>query len=61
MSVYTFYDVKNRCKVECQVVAKTRYPGKKDKPQTTRYALHGKTKDGRDLITFCSQATYDSF
>jgi len=51
----TFYDVKLRKKVEVEVTEKVVYgdPGKQ------RYALKGKTDDGRNLTKFVSKADYD--
>ncbi|NIR51606.1 hypothetical protein GWO43_23780 [candidate division KSB1 bacterium] len=51
----TFYDVKMRQKVEAEVTEKVVYgePGKE------RYALKGKTPDGRNLTKFVSKADYD--
>ena len=50
-----FYDVKLKKKVECPVVGKEEYgeEGKK------RYALKGKTADGRSLTVFCTKDVYD--
>lgn len=47
----TFYDVKERQKVEADVTEKVVYgePGKE------RYALRGKTADGRTLTKFVSK------
>jgi hypothetical protein len=51
----TFYDVKLRKKVEAEVVEKVTFgdPGK------LRYALKGKTPDGRNLTKFVSKANWD--
>ncbi len=51
----TFYDVKLREKVEVDVTEKVVYgdPGKE------RYALKGKTSDGRNLTKFVSKADYE--
>ncbi len=51
----SFYDVKLRQKVEVDVTEKVKYgdPGKE------RYALRGKTSDGRNLTKFVSKATWD--
>ena len=51
----TFYDVKLRKKVEAQVTEKVVY-GDKGKE---RYALRGKTSDGRNLTKFVSKADWD--
>jgi hypothetical protein len=51
----TFYDVKLRKKVEAQVAEKVVY-GEKGKE---RYALRGKTSDGRNLTKFVSKADWD--
>ena len=50
-----FYDVKERKKVTVGVTEKTTYgdPGKE------RYALKGKTSDGRNLTKFVSKADWD--
>ncbi|MCK5148339.1 hypothetical protein KAR48_16400 [bacterium] len=52
----TFYDVKLRKKVEAEVVEKVTYgePGKE------RYALRGKTDDGRNLTKFVKKADWDA-
>jgi hypothetical protein len=51
----TFYDVKLRKKVEAEVVEKVTFgdPGK------LRYALKGKTPDGRNLTKFVSKENWD--
>ncbi|MDZ7314611.1 MAG: hypothetical protein ONB24_00665 [candidate division KSB1 bacterium] len=51
----TFYDVKLRKSVQADVVEKVTYgePGKQ------RYALKGKTSDGRSLTKFVSKETWD--
>jgi hypothetical protein len=51
----TFYDVKLRKKVEAEVTEKVVYgdPGKE------RYALKGKTNDGRNLTKFVGKADWD--
>ena len=51
----TFYDVKLRKKVEARVAEKVVY-GEKGKE---RYALRGKTADGRNLTKFVSKADWD--
>lgn len=49
-----FYDVKERKKVKADVTEKVVYgEGKR-----TRYALKGKTSDGRNLTKFVSEADY---
>ena len=50
-----FYDVKLREKVEADVTEKVVY-GEKGKE---RYALRGKTSDGRNLTKFASKADWD--
>ena len=50
-----FYDVKLKKKVERPVIAKQEYGDGTAK----RYALKGKTEDGRSLTTFCSKEVYD--
>lgn len=50
-----FYDVKTRQKVETDVTDKKEYQTN----GTTRYALKGKTSDGRNLTKFVSKADYD--
>lgn len=52
----TFYDVKLRQKVEAEVTEKVVY-GEKGKE---RYALKGKTSDGRNLTKFVSKADFES-
>lgn len=52
----TFYDVKTRQKVDAEVVEKKEYQVNGQ----TRYALRGKTSDGRMLTKFVSKADYDS-
>jgi len=51
----TFYDVKERQKVETEVTEKVVY-GEKGKE---RYAFKGKTSDGRNLTKFVSKADWD--
>ena len=51
-----FYDVKTRQSVMADVVAKKVYQGKGGK----RYALKGKTSDGRNLTKFVSEADFNS-
>lgn len=52
----TFYDVKLRKKVDAEVVEKVVY-GEKGKQ---RYALRGKTSDGRNLTKFVSKKDWDA-
>lgn len=52
----SFYDVKTRQLVEEEIVEKIVY-GEKGKE---RYAVKGKTPDGRNLTKFVSKAKYDS-
>ena len=52
----TFYDVKEKRKVESEVVDKKEYKV----AGGTRYAVKGKTSDGRPLTKFVSKADYDS-
>ena len=49
-----FYDVKERKKVKADVTEKVVYGEGKRK----RYALKGKTTDGRNLTKFVSEADY---
>jgi hypothetical protein len=51
-----FYDVKTRQKVESEVTERVTYPVNGQ----TRYAVKGKTSDGRNLTKFVSKADYDS-
>lgn len=51
----TFYDVKARQKIEARVVEKVVY-GDKGKE---RYALRGKTTDGRNLTRFVSKGDWE--
>ena len=51
----SFYDVKLRKKVDAEVVEKKVY-GEKGRE---RYALRGKTSDGRNLTKFVSKADWD--
>lgn len=52
----TFYDVKKRMKVEADVVDRVEYQVN----GVTRYAVKGKTEDGRNLTKFVSKKDYDS-
>ena len=54
---YKFYDVKKKESVMSEVVGKQEYGDDKRK----RYALKGKTEDGRNLTTFVSKDVYDKF
>jgi hypothetical protein len=51
----SFYDVKKRQKVEAEVTEKKTYMVNGQE----RYALKGKTADGRNLTKFVSKADYD--
>lgn len=51
-----FYDVKTRQKVETDVVEKKEYKSRGDQ---IRYAVRGKTADGRWLTRFISKEEYD--
>lgn len=51
-----FYDVKNREKIQADVVEKVKY-GEKGRE---RYAFRGKTKDGRNLTRFVGKKEWDS-
>ncbi len=53
----TFYDVKMKTKVDADVTEKVVY-GKKG---NERYAVKGKTSDGRNLTKFVSKADWDKF
>ncbi|HVZ58947.1 MAG TPA: hypothetical protein VG935_04320 [Patescibacteria group bacterium] len=52
----TFYDVKTRQSVEADVTDKKEYQTN----GTTRYALKGRTSDGRNLTKFVSKSDFDS-
>ncbi|MBI4080237.1 MAG: hypothetical protein HY430_00520 [Candidatus Levybacteria bacterium] len=52
----TFYDVKTRQKVEAEVADKTTYQANNQ----TKYAVKGKTADGRSLTRFVKKSEYDS-
>lgn len=54
---HTFYDVKLRQKTEAEVTEKVVYT--RDNGQK-RYAFRGKTADGRTLMQFVGQATFDA-
>jgi len=49
-----FWDVKEKKSVETEVVDAVRY-------KNGGYAFKGKTKDGRNLTTFVSKDTYESY
>ena len=51
----TFYDVKKRQKVQAEITEKVKY-GKRG---NERYAVRGKTADGRNLTKFMSKADWD--
>ncbi len=51
----TFYDVKLRKSVEVEVVEKVTF----GEPGKLRYALKGKTSDGRSLTKFVSKETWE--
>ena len=62
MSV-TFYDVKNRAKVEVQdnQIRKTTYSSTtKSGAVRTRYAFRGKLPDGRNVTKFCTKDDWDA-
>ncbi len=50
-----FYDVKLKKTVDRPVIAKQEY----GEGNRKRYALKGKTEDGRSLTAFCSKEVYD--
>ena len=52
---HDFYDVKNQEKVTTDVVECVTY-GTTERP---RYALRGKTADGRNLTAFVNKAKYE--
>lgn len=51
----TFYDVKLRKKVDAEVKEKVEY----GKEGNKRYAIRGKTQDGRNLTKFVGKADWD--
>lgn len=51
-----FYDVKTRQKVDADVAEKVTYQVNGQ----TRYAVKGKTSDGRNLTKFVSKSQFDS-
>ena len=62
MSV-TFYDVKNRTKVEVQdsQIRKTTYSSTtKSGAVRKRYAFRGKLADGRNVTKFCTKDDWDA-
>lgn len=52
-----FYDVKNRCKVEAEVIEKVTYGS----GNRIRYAFRAKTDDGRNLTRFVSKADWEKW
>ncbi len=52
---HSFYDVKEKTKVETEVTAKARY-GEEGK---YRYSFKGKTSDDRNLTAFVGKAKWD--
>lgn len=52
MAKQEFYDVKAKAKVKADVVAKKQFAN-------GRYAVLGKTADGRDLYRFVTKEAYD--
>ncbi len=54
---HSFYDVKEKKKVEVDETEKVVY-GEKGKE---RYAFKAKTQDGRNLTAFVSKVNYDKF
>jgi len=52
----TFYDVKTRQKVDAEVTEKATFQVN----GSTRYAVKGKTKDGRTLTRFVSKDSFES-
>ena len=51
----TFYDVKMKQRVTAKVLSAEKY----DKNGTVRYAIKGKTNDGRSLTCFCNKDIYE--
>jgi hypothetical protein len=51
-----FFDVKTRQNIETEVTEKKEYQSRGQ----TRYAVRGKTPDGRALTRFVSKDVYDS-
>jgi len=52
---HSFYDVKEKKKVEVEVTEKVTY----GKEGNERYAFKGKTSDGRNLTAFVGKATWE--
>lgn len=52
-----FYDMKAKQKVELAVTGKKEF---KHEGRKTTYALTAKTRDGRELMKFCSEAEYNN-
>ena len=53
---HSFYDVKEKKKVEAEVIEKVTY----GKEGNERYAFKAKTDDGRNLTAFVSKATWEA-
>lgn len=53
---HVFYDVKMKKKVELKVVDKVAYTGKSG----IRYALEGRTDDGRKVMGFVNKSVWES-
>ena len=51
----SFYDVKERKKIEAEVTRKVKY----GKPSNERHAFRAKTSDGRNLTRFVSKAEWE--
>lgn len=58
---FNFYDVKEKKKVETEVLGKVVYEKTNEKTGKTRtsYAFRGQTADGRPMITFVSKDVYE--
>ena len=52
---HAFYDVKEKQKVEAEVLEKVTY----GKPGNERYAFKAKTADGRNLTAFVNKQKWD--
>ena len=52
---HTFYDVKEKKKVELEVLDKVAYQGKSG----TRYAFEAKTADGRKIMSFVGKQLWE--
>ncbi len=52
---HLFYDVKMREKIEADVTEKVTY----GEAQKTRYAVKGRTSDGRNLTAFVNKQKWD--